>query len=33
MTLCHVAAHNERAGPFMDTIALEEGARIRKRGY
>ena len=38
MTLCYVAAHNERAGlfragPFKDTTALEVGARIRKRGY
>jgi hypothetical protein len=33
-----MAAQNERAdlfraGPFKDTIALEVGARIRKRGY
>ena len=38
MTLCCVAAHNERAGlfragPFMDTTAREVGARIRSRGY
>jgi hypothetical protein len=38
MTLCHVAAHNERAGlfragPFMDTAAREVGARIRNGSY
>ena len=38
MTLCYVAAHNERAGlfragPSKDTAAHEMGARIRSRGY
>lgn len=38
MTLCRVVAHKEwaglfRAGPFMDTIAREVGARIRNEGY
>ena len=38
MTMSSVMAHNERAGlfragPFMDTIAREVGARIRKEGY
>ena len=38
MTLGCVLAHNERAGlfragPFMDTIAGEAGARIRNEGY
>jgi hypothetical protein len=38
MTLGCTVAHNERAGlfragPFMDTIAREVGARIRNEGY
>ena len=38
MTLGRVVAHNERAGlfragPFMDTIAREVGARIRNEDY
>jgi hypothetical protein len=38
MTLGCVLAHNERAGlfragPFMDTLAREVGARIRNGDY
>jgi hypothetical protein len=38
MTMSSVKAHNERAGlfragPFMDTLAREVGARIRNGDY
>ena len=38
MTVCCVVADNEQAdlfrvSPFMDTLALEVGARTQKSGY